>query len=356
MDTGSRKIAFANDSFYGLLGYTPADTGISGYDIAAHSREAENEMVASVMKSGKVPNQERAWKHKNGDTIYVLCSSLYTQVGERHFICVTGQNITERKKEEEKLSASNKELSSFIDNASRDLRGPLASIQGLVNLSRLGINSSQSNMEMIEAATHKIDDTLRQLEKAMKIKSLVQFNDEIDFENLIRDIMKKFTHLNGFGRLKVELDIAFRGIFISNKVVIETILHNIIENAVTYQNPSAGTPAIKVQVLGDKQEIQLIVEDNGTGIEEAMQGNIFDMYFRGNEGSHGSGLGLYLVKKGVDLLKGTIQLRSVAGKGSVFTVLLPCKSVKPAARLQFRNESGTFHSLYAGFINTPFAS
>jgi signal transduction histidine kinase len=209
---------------------------------------------------------------------------------------------------------------------------------------------------MIETATHKIDDTLRQLEKAMKIKSLVQFNDEIDFENLISDILKKFTHINGFGRLKVNIDIAFRGIFISNKVVIETILHNIIENAVTYQNPSAGTPAIKVQVLGDKQEIQLIVEDNGTGIEEAMQGNIFDMYFRGNEGSHGSGLGLYLVKKGVDLLKGTIQLRSVAGKGSVFTVLLPCKTVKPAARLQFSNESGTFHSLYAGFINTPFAS
>jgi signal transduction histidine kinase len=65
------------------------------------------------------------------------------------------------------------------------------------------------------------------------------------------------------------------------------------------------------------------VEDNGQGIDPALQERVFDMYFRGNERSKGNGLGLYIVKKAVEKLNGAIELTSAIGKGSTLKIVLP---------------------------------
>jgi signal transduction histidine kinase len=67
----------------------------------------------------------------------------------------------------------------------------------------------------------------------------------------------------------------------------------------------------------------IVIEDNGQGIAAEYQERVFDMYFRGSERSKGNGLGLYIVKKAVEKLNGTIRLETSFGAGSVFTIILP---------------------------------
>ena len=114
---------------------------------------------------------------------------------------------------------------------------------------------------------------------------------------------------------------------ITDKNRLNIILNNLISNAITYQDPSKNDPLVNIKVDMSDTETNIIVKDNGIGISKELQEKIFDMFFRGSENSDGSGLGLYIVKESVEKLNGTINVRSVPGKGSEFRVLIPNKQV-----------------------------
>ena len=75
--------------------------------------------------------------------------------------------------------------------------------------------------------------------------------------------------------------------------------------------------------MDNRDHVIIEIEDNGQGIREEYREKIFDMYYRANERSKGNGLGLYIVKKAVQKLNGTIQLITEFGKGSRFVITLP---------------------------------
>ncbi|MCX6296306.1 MAG: PAS domain S-box protein, partial [Bacteroidetes bacterium] len=107
-------------------------------------------------------------------------------------------DITARKRAEEELVASNIELEIFVYKASHDLRGPLASIIGLVNVSKYEITDElgMKYLGMIESATQKLDTTLKELVKTMKIKDTLQFSDLVDFEEIIAVKLNEFKYYN----------------------------------------------------------------------------------------------------------------------------------------------------------------
>ncbi|MCX6296989.1 MAG: HAMP domain-containing sensor histidine kinase, partial [Bacteroidetes bacterium] len=136
-----------------------------------------------------------------------------------------------------------------------------------------------------------------------------------------------FKYYNNFSRLKVTTNVSILNAFHSNRFIIETIIQNLIENAVKYQNVNEPESFLKINISDHRDGIQIIVSDNGIGIDQSVQNKIFDMYFKGTESSKGSGLGLYLVKKCVEKLDGEIILDSKKGKGARFTVLLKAKKI-----------------------------
>jgi len=99
------------------------------------------------------------------------------------------------------------------------------------------------------------------------------------------------------------------------------VLENLVENAVEF----CGTKDPYIRIVGRIAEDQTTLEvvDNGVGINLEYEERIFDMYFRANERSKGNGLGLYIVKKAIDRLEGTIELQTVEYKGTIVTVTLP---------------------------------
>jgi signal transduction histidine kinase len=103
--------------------------------------------------------------------------------------------------------------------------------------------------------------------------------------------------------------------------MIKIIIDNLVENAISFCGKP--DPFIKLKAWQENDFVVLEVSDNGQGIDPQYQDRIFEMYFRGNEHSKGNGLGLFIVKKSVEKLSGTITLISEYMKGSTFTIKLP---------------------------------
>jgi signal transduction histidine kinase len=101
------------------------------------------------------------------------------------------------------------------------------------------------------------------------------------------------------------------------------VLSNLIANAIRYHDHRKEKRYIKVYHHITSSSFSLHVEDNGQGISPEIHTKIFDMFYRGNESSQGSGLGLYIVKETLAKLSGTIQLCSTPRQGSTFSISMP---------------------------------
>jgi signal transduction histidine kinase len=106
--------------------------------------------------------------------------------------------------------------------------------------------------------------------------------------------------------------------------LLQIIFRNVIENSILFRKTQPGAqPFIDVNILNSNDTIEITIADNGIGVEERYQSQLFDLYFRASQASKGNGLGLYLVKKAVTKLNGSIELISDYGIGTTITMKLP---------------------------------
>lgn len=239
-------------------------------------------------------------------------------------VVVNFRDITSRINAEAKLKASNKELQTFIYSASHDLRGPLASIIGLTRIGKVTTDQEKNRqlMQMIESSASKLDGALMKLVESMTIKDASRFADMIDFEEIINEALAKYEFFPGYADMKVTVVVNKNYQLTSNKLIIQSIVQNLVENAIKYRN-QYNESFLHIQVGGTAKEAVLVFEDNGIGIDRSIQNKVFEMYYRGTQKSGGSGLGLYLVKTGVDKLGGSISVMSEPGVGSTFIITIP---------------------------------
>ncbi len=111
--------------------------------------------------------------------------------------------------------------------------------------------------------------------------------------------------------------------FRSDPTRLQIIFGNLVSNAIKYHDVTKTERWIKISEEFIADQLAVRIEDNGMGIREEVLPRVFDMFYRGNELSDGSGLGLYIVKEAVDKLNATISVKSVYGHGSEFAVSLP---------------------------------
>jgi PAS domain S-box-containing protein len=235
------------------------------------------------------------------------------------------QDITETKKMETDLKALNKELETFIYRASHDLRGPLTSIIGLTTVSKSEITDKLAlkYLAMIESSAQKLDATLVSLVQSMTLRDMVVNFKEISFDDLVAETLSQLKFHEGFSKIKIEVNNTVHDSFKSNKLILSSVFQNMIQNSIKYQNYHNGPSTLHINICKKDGGVEIIFKDNGIGIDDFLQDKIFDMYFRGTTSVSGSGLGLYIVKIGIEKLKGTIRLESVKNKGTTFTIFLP---------------------------------
>ena len=229
-------------------------------------------------------------------------------------------------KVEERTSAlkqAYKELDTFFYRSSHDFRRPLTTFLGLAEVAKITVKD-QAALELFD----KVRETASNLDKMLvKLQSIsdVGAQELVYKEVLIKEIFdsvcSNFREELNRKNIQTRVEVNLKEPFISYPAMIKTIIENLVENAINFSG--VQQPQLIMKAFRQNEELILEVSDNGQGIEKQYQDRIFEMYFRGNERSKGNGLGLYIVKKAVEKLHGTITLQSSRGAGCTFTVQLP---------------------------------
>ena len=241
------------------------------------------------------------------------------------------EEINTRKEAEEKIARTNRELSkrnteldNFVYSVSHDLRAPIASVLGLINLAKKDKDISMKLMylEMINKSALQQDDFIKEILDQSRNSRLEVKREEIMFEPLIDETFTQLKFATSAGQsVERVVTVDQKGPFYSDRWRLKVILNNIISNAIRYRN--GKDPVIKVDVLINENLASVAIQDNGKGIEREHLPNVYKMFYRATDDGAGSGLGLYIVKEAIDKLNGQIDIQSEVGKGTVVRFAIP---------------------------------
>jgi PAS domain S-box-containing protein len=228
-------------------------------------------------------------------------------------------------KTNEELMKANTELDRFVYSASHDLRAPIASVLGLINLCRMtdDIDKIYEYLGLQEVSIRRLDSFIRDILDYSQNTRLEIKKESINFKNLVKETFEQYSFLDNYADIEKIIDIHQEERFFSDARRLSIVLNNLISNAIRYSNPRQAQSFVRLKVVFKDQVAYLELEDNGIGIEEEHQDKIFEMFYRATTHKSGSGLGLYIVKEAIQKLRGSIQLSSEAGKGTLIKIELP---------------------------------
>jgi PAS domain S-box-containing protein len=325
---------YVSTASYSLLGYAPEDLiGKCAFDFLHPDDwiKIKSGVDDFIRLSFGVYTASYRYRKKDGTYTWIESTNkiLYKDGSDEvEGVIAVSRDITERKSFEAKLEDKIKELDTFIYRSSHDLKGPLASLLGLVNVAKTELQEPQSleYMHMIERSVKHLDSILMDLLNITRITQGHLNNTPVNFNELIHATLKSFENLEEFRKVEIMVDIEQKTNLYYDKSLLNNILHNLIINAIKYKDPKKSQCFVKIRLTQHEHEVELLISDNGEGIPEQMQRSVFEMFFRGNTKSSGTGLGLYIVKNAVSKLGGNIYLNSVEGEGSTFRISLPVVS------------------------------
>jgi signal transduction histidine kinase len=225
----------------------------------------------------------------------------------------------------EKLTKTNQELDRFVYTASHDLKAPLNSVTGLLNVIKITDDPKEVKtlLQMIEVSINRLRKFIEDVTDYSRNKRTEVVYEKINLYELIQEIQ---THLEFDERAKrIAWDVQIpKDLTIQSDLYrIRIVMNNLISNAIKYSDLSKPNPRVEIKAIKTPSSLVLTVADNGIGIEPDKLPQLFKMFYRATSKESGSGLGLYIAKESIEKLNGKIELRSDYGSGSTFTITLP---------------------------------
>jgi signal transduction histidine kinase len=225
------------------------------------------------------------------------------------------------------LQKRNEELDMLLYRASHDLKSPVASLQGLLNL--LGsedLTESQHQMlEFMDQKTSQMNDILKSLNMLSQAAFEKIAMQRVHLKDTVANTMRDLKYLPNFQSVQIHLDYKGPAVVHADEQALYNILKCLISNSIIFRDPlQEGNIWVSFEVK--EKSLMIEVTDDGEGISADIGSQIFNMFFRGSERSHGSGLGLYIVKVVVERIKGDIRWISRPGK-TTFQVVLPGQQI-----------------------------
>jgi len=219
--------------------------------------------------------------------------------------------------------------SDFIAITSHELRTPITAIRGFIktligNRGRFSQEQIMTFMQIIDRQSNRLARLVEDLLFVARIDAgaVRLAREEIDVRRFLKDVVDSQTLE---GRSRVWLDVA-RGVgsAVIDPQRVEQVVRNLIDNALKF---SPQDSQVFVEATRGHGALRIAVTDHGVGIAEAELAHVFDRFHQAGEvltrEAEGAGLGLYISKRLVEAMGGTIEVRSAPGEGSTFTVVLP---------------------------------
>ncbi|MDW8297080.1 MAG: PAS domain-containing sensor histidine kinase [Raineya sp.] len=331
--TPTQGLIYANDAFLKLFGYNEKEIfNLNPTDLYVDSKK-RSEIINRVLKEGVVKNEEVVFRRKDGSQFWGLVS-LIAQKDHEGNIYFDGaiRDISESKENQRKLQEQNEELTKinneldrFVYSASHDLKAPLASILGLINIAKMEKNTDMlfHYLDMMEQSVRKLDNFIKDIIDYSRNSRLEIACEPVDLQKIIDEIYENLNYLEKSIFIKKNTRIQAQAPFYTDKKRLSVILNNLLSNAINYHNIRKLNPFINIEATITEKEAKIEITDNGLGIAHEHLGKIFDMFYRASYDSKGSGLGLYIVKETIQKLGGKISVHSELGEGTRFTLIIP---------------------------------
>ncbi|MBF0277748.1 MAG: PAS domain S-box protein [SAR324 cluster bacterium] len=316
-------------------------------------QQEHDQYLSSYLESGKKKiigiGREAMGLRKDGSVFPLVLGVSEVKVGEEIIFTGIIRDISAAKQHEEDLKlaieaaeASNKAKSEFLANMSHEIRTPLNSIIGFSQV--IMMDSSYANfsedfkqyLENIKTAGENLTELINNILDLSKIEAgkLDLSEEDLNFKQLLQGVF----HINKSAAsekkllYRYEFDPALPELIHSDRNKLNQILMNLVSNAIKF------TPAGKSVVLTarkDREQLLLQVQDQGIGIPEDRQAAVFAAFEQADGSTTrlygGTGLGLTITQKMVELLSGDIEFESEEGHGSTFSVRVPLKKATEKA-------------------------
>ena len=278
-------------------------------------------------------NGNDVWNEK-GDNISFVVEPFYYQTWWFYVIVAIVLSLTiyfifvwrvnRLKIANQQLSKLNTELDRFVYSASHDLRAPLASILGLVNLAKASrsFETIDECFDLIQKSVGKLDDFIKDIIDYSRNQRTEVSVKEIEIEKELREIVEGLKFLDDEGKIICTIKSSI-STFKTDLMRLSVVVRNITANAFLYHDESKPDQFINLTCEENGGEVKISIVDNGLGMKKSDSDQIFKMFYRGHEDSQGSGLGLYIAKENIDKLGGKIEVASELGKGTTFTISIP---------------------------------
>ncbi|MBC8228456.1 PAS domain S-box protein, partial [bacterium] len=275
---------------------------------------------------------------KDGTPITILgsVSMLKDNNGNPVGAVSVNRDITDRKQAEKErevlikeLEAKNTELEQFTYTVSHDLKSPLFTIKGFLGLlekdSAAGdTEQMKTDITYISDAVGKMQQLLDELLELSRIGRLMNPPEEVPLDGLVRKAMNMVAGRLAEKDVKVEIAPNLPVVY-GDSTRLREVLENLVDNAVKFMGDQPA-PCVEIGVRRDGKETVFYVRDNGVGIEPRYHEKVFGLFDKLDKQTEGTGAGLAIVKRIVEVHGGRIWVESEGtGKGSAFCFTLPDK-------------------------------
>jgi signal transduction histidine kinase len=228
------------------------------------------------------------------------------------------------------LETRNAEMERFIYTVSHELRSPLISSSGFAGLLRQDLEKgdvkrTEADLRLIEGAMTKMDQILGETLELSRIGRVANPPEDVPLDAIAKDALyQEAEKLKSRG---VEVSVAddLPTVHVDRMRITE-VLVNLIENSIKYMGDQAH-PKIEIGHRKDKEETIFFVRDNGVGIDPSQHEKVFGLFYRLDPKSEGTGVGLTIVKRIIEVHGGRILIESELGKGCTVCFTLPLANV-----------------------------
>ena len=335
-----RQVIDANKTAYTILETTSkkliGKTILESKEVFINLKERER-LWKKFIDEGEIINEEYKIELKSGVKKTLIMSIAPLRLKGQVSYLVNIFDDSKRKEAEgnletqfHELQKTNSELDSFVYSASHELRAPLSSVLGLIQLIHMEDIDPKlfQHLNMMEKSIERLDDFIKDIIEYSRNKHLAIKLDSINFSTLIEHSLQSLWYLENTNKINIKVNVNDKVKFVSDSKRVSIILNNFISNAIKYHDVSNNDATIWINVKTNKKEAILIIKDNGVGMEDDQLEKIFEMFYRVSSKVMGSGIGLFIVKEVLSKLNGTIDVKSKIGKGSTFTLIIPNESGK----------------------------
>jgi signal transduction histidine kinase len=187
----------------------------------------------------------------------------------------------------------------------------------------------EKNLEASLSLNNILREKVNQLDELLKDISWIAYNnknpliaEDLEWEQMITSILKELR-ISGKDKVQFFYTIEQRAAFRSDVARIQTIIRNLMSNSFKYFNPTSANCWTNLKISVEESHAEIIISDNGIGIDQEYLNKIFKMFYKATEYPKGPGLGLYIVKAMTEKLDGSITVDSTIGEGSTFRMRIP---------------------------------